>query len=555
MKQCPECRRIYDDETLKFCLDDGSSLIYGPATESPATAILTSERSAGEAATRTFESSDTGVTAGDPNRTGFFSGNKNSLITGILGVLLLAALGAAGYWLYANRTSKQISSIAVMPFTNESGSADVDYLSDGMTETLISSLSQLPNLNVKARSTVFRYKGTELDTPAIGKQLNVQGILNGRVVQRGDGLTLYLELVDAQTGDRMWGEQYSRKQSDLVSLQTEIARDVASKLRARITGVDNERLVKNYTSNTEAYQLYLRGNFYFNKRGRKNIEKAAEYYQQAIAIDPDYALAYAGVADVYSQPAEQPGGMPKARVAALKALSLDNDLAEAHTALGRVLATNDYDFAGSEREFKRAIELNPNLAAAHMRYGALLASLGKFEAGEIEYRRALELEPFSLAVNGGYGSMLVSARRYDDAIAYLKKTLELDENYFLTHAALSRAYQLKGNYSESVEHQARVVEAGENPQNAAPIRESFAKGGWEGYLRYMTSEERQGRGFYDLARFYAALGDKDKAFAALNKSYDEREIPLSGIKVDPLLDPLRDDLRFQEVMKKMNFPE
>ena len=469
---------------------------------------------------------------------------------------MLAALGGIGYWLYANRTAKQISSIAVMPFTNESGSQDFDYLSDGMTETLINSLMQLPNLSVKARSTVFRYKGSDLDMASIGKQLNVQAILNGRVVQRGDGLTLFLELVDAQSGDRIWGDQYSRKQSELVTLQTEIAQDVASKLQAKLSGTESQKLVKNYTSNPEAYQLYLRGNFYWNKRGKKNLDKAIDYYQQAIAIDPNYALAYAGIAEIFSQVSQQPEGMPKARDAVLKALALDSNLAEAHVAMGKVLGTHDYDFSGAEREFKRALELNPNLGIAHFRYGLLLSQLGRFDASEAEFRRALDLEPYSLVFNSGYGGVLATARRYDESVVQLNRALELDKDFFLAHGALSRTYQLKGNYAESVEQQARTIELGENPQNAAAIRESFAKGGWEGYLRHMTRDDRPGSvQYYELARFYTALGDRDKAIEALNNSFNNREINLPNIKTDPLLDPLHNDPRFQALVRKIGFPE
>src|SRR4030095_10649561 len=381
MKTCPKCRREYD-MSMSFCLDDGAELLYGPtsATDSePATAILSVDRISSEQATRTFDNDPVtaGPATGQAART---ASTRNSVIAGVVGVVLVTALGLGGYLYYGRGSGKQIDSIAVMPFVNESGNADLEYLSDGMTETLINALMQLPNLNVQARSSVFRYKGRDMDAHAIGRELNVQAILNGRVIQRGDGLTLYLELVDAVTGNRIWGDQYDRKQSDLVSLQREVARDVASKLQAKLTSADQQKLAKNYTSNPEAYQLYLRGNSYFEKRGQKNIEIAIGYYQLAIENDPNYALAYAGLANAYAQPTQQPQGMPKALEAASRALSLDNDLAEAHTVYARLLAIHDYDFAGAEREYLRAIELNPNYADAHSRYGLLLSSLGKFYA-------------------------------------------------------------------------------------------------------------------------------------------------------------------------------
>ena len=402
-----------------------------------------------------------------------------------------------------------------------------------------------------------------MDARAIGRELNVQAILNGRVVQLSDGLTLYLELVDAVTGTRIWGEQYDRKQSDLVLLQREVARDVASKLQAKLTSADQQKLAKNFTSSPEAYQLYLQGQSYWNKRGLKNLEIAIGYYQQAIEKDQNYALAYAGLAETYAQPSLQPQGMPKALAAAQKALELDNDLAEAHTVYGRLLAIHDYDFARAERECLRAIELNPNYGAAHFRYGAILTWLGKFEAAEAENRRALELEPLSLSFNFNYGQMLVSARRYDEAIIQLKKTLELDDKFILTRPTLATAYRLKGDYRESIELLARDAEIKSDAEKAASIRESFAKGGWEGYLRYEISlvkprpdsGERFGEARFNLATMYSQLGEKDKAFEALNDAYDNREWRLTRIKVDPLLDPLRDDPRFSELLKKVGFPE
>lgn len=552
MKHCPKCDRTYVDEMLNFCLDDGEWLQETSESAEPQTAIMAEPTAsaggqwAGEAATRSH---------GAKELSGNLANNRK-LVLGVLGVLLVAAVGVGSYWLYGNRTSKQIDSIAVMPFVNESGDPEMEYLSDGMTETLISTLIQLPDLTVKARSSVFRYKGKEMDAPTIGKELNVQAILNGRVVQRNDGLTLYLELVDSLTGNRIWGEQYDRKQSDLVSLQREVARDVASKLHAKLTSADQQKLAKNYTSNPEAYQLYLKGISYWNKRGPKNIEIAIGYFQQAIDIDPNYALAYAGLADAYAQPSQQPQGRTKAREAALRALSLDNMLPEAHGALGGILARFDLDFVGAESELRRALELNPNSGGAHCRYGRLLTQSGRFESAEAEYIRGLELEPESLICNLSYGTMLTNARRYDEAVKQLKKTLELDENFFLAHGNLATVYQAMGNFAECVNERVRGAELNGNEQLAARMRESFAKAGWEGFLRFMAEEGRQVRTpSYFEARYYAALGEKDKAFAALNNSYEERNIDFPTIKVDPLLDPLRDDPRFAELIKKIRFQD
>ena len=476
-----------------------------------------------------------------------------------LAILLLAAIGV-GLWFFSNRsaTNRQLDSIAVLPFVNESGSADVEYLSDGMTESLINSLSQLPNLNVKARSSVFRYKGKGAEAQTVGRELNVQAVLNGRVVQRGQDLTLYLELVDAQTGNRMWGDRYDRRQTDLVALQNEIARDVSNKLRVKLSGADEQRLTKNYTENAEAYRLYLKGRYHWNRRTKKDVEKAIEYFDQAIAVDPNYALAYSGLSDAYSvisfgRPSREK--IQKAREAALKALSLDNNLAEAHTAFGRILGAYDHDFAGAEREHRRAIELNPNFVTARFWYAQLLGTQGRWEESSAQFRLALELEPLSLIVNANYGHQLTFTRRYDEAIAHLKKTLELDENFIATHGNLAAAYQLKGDYAASVGALAREREINGEYEVAALMRDSFAKGGWEGFLRYVTEDRRATRTFYSVAAFHAALGEKDKAFAALNKSYEDREAPLTRLNIDPLLDPLRDDPRFQELLRRVGLPQ
>jgi len=477
----------------------------------------------------------------------------------LIGVAFLIAAAAGAYFYFAKVNINRIESIAVLPFVNESGNADVEYLSDGMTETLISSLSQIPKLNVKARSSVFRYKGKETDAQTIGKELNVQAILNGRVLQRGGELVLYLELVDARTGNRIWGDQYNKKLANIVSLQTEIARDVSDKLRMRLSGADEQKLVKNYTENAEAYQLYLRGRFYWNKRTAENNRKAIELFNQAIAIDPNYALAYAGIADVYPAPSlgiTPAQAMSKAREAALKALSLDNNLAEAHAALARVLLDYDYDFAGAERELKRAIELNPNYATSHLHYGVLLSRLGRHEEAFAEHRRALELEPLSLPINRTYGELFIFARRYDEAIAQLKKTLELDADLVGAHVSLAFVYQMKGDYAKSIEERAKVQEVQRDYQRAAWARESFAKGGWEGFLRDATGDHRVANGTaYITATLHAALGEKDKAFAELNKSYENREFLMTQLKVDPRFDPLRSDPRFPELMRRVGFSQ
>jgi serine/threonine-protein kinase len=478
-------------------------------------------------------------------------------------VMLLAAVAALGYFAFNLRqTSGPIESIAVLPFVNASGNADVEYLSDGMTETLISSLSQLPKLNVKARSSVFRYKGKEFDLPKIAQELKVQAILNGRVVQRGEQLTLSLELIDAQTENVIWSESYNRQQTDLVSLQSEIARDVSTKLKARLSGADQAKVAKTYTTNAEAYRLYLQGRFYWNKREEREFRKAIEYFNQAVALDPNYALAYVGLADAYASlsgfgfmpPTE---AIPKARDFAHRASSLDDSLAEPRATLGYLLVQYEYDFAGSEREFKRAIELNPNYAMAHQWYGEMLSNVGRFDEAAAEYRRNLEIEPLSLPDNWAYGRFLYYARRFDDALAQLMKTIELDPGFARAHRTLSEVYWVRGNYANAVEARARFFELRGEPEKATLIRETFAKVGWSGYLRLVTAENsplKESNNNWALAKAYLALGEKDKALAELNKAYENRISSVIWFKTDPQLDPLRDDPRFQELLRKIGFP-
>jgi len=437
-----------------------------------------------------------------------------------------------------------------------------------MTETLISSLSQIPNLNVKAQSSVFRYKGKDTDAQTIGKELNVEAILSGRVVQRGQDLILYLELVDATTGNRIWGDQYNRKTADLVLLQSEIARDVSQKLKTKLSGADKQNLAKNYTENAQAYQLYLKGRFYWNKRTPVENRKAIDYFEQAIALDPNYALAYAALADCYilqlpSMPRKE--RFPKARAAAIKALEIDETLGEAHTALAEV-EVDAWNWSVAERGFKRAIELSPNYPTARHWHAELLSRLGRHDEAIREMKRAQELDPLSLPINAMVGHTLMMARRYDEAIEQFKKTLEMDPNFNLARIWLARAYTYKGMYEEAItEREKRIDGPGGNPDNRATQIQNFAelkaaykksgaRGFWEKRLEIQKQNQAQGgsdRPFV-MSEIYANLGDKDQALEWLEKVIEERGGD-GYIKVDPVLDPLRDDPRFQELLRKVGF--
>ena len=491
---------------------------------------------------------------------------KRGLAVGLI-VLLLASIGL-GYWLLGNRAAiaKQIESIAVMPFVNESGNADVEYLSDGMTETLISSLSQLPNLNVKARSSVFRYKGKELDLQKTAQELKVQAILTGRVAQRGDQLTLSLELVDTRTENAIWSEQYNRKQADLVSLQSEIARDVSSKLRVKLSGSDERKLAKSYTANPEAYQLYLKGRFYWNKRASDSLKQAVEFYKQAIEKDPGYALAYSGLAETYVlyppySVALPKDSFPQAKAAALRALEIDDSLAEAHAALGLYLTIFERNRSGAEKELRRAIELNPAYATAHHWLGLeILAPTKRFDEGLAELRRAEELDPLSSVIVTEVGACLLYARRYDEAIAQFKHSLALDPKFYYAHVYLGWAFNAKGMYREAIGEYRKALELNDDPTAKAFLALSLAKSGQRGEAiklgdqlkvesphRYVPS--------YCFAILHIALDQKDEAFVWLEKDIAERSSWPVVYAVVPELDELRDDPRFKDMMRRLNLPE
>ena len=485
-------------------------------------------------------------------------------------IVLLATIGV-GFWFVTNRSSgiRQIESIAVMPFVNESGNADVEYLSDGMTDTLIGSLSQLPNLNVKARSLVYRYKNKDIDPRTIGKDLSVQALLNGRVVPRGDDLRLYLELVDAQTGDRIWGDQYNRKQSDLVSLQSEIALDVSQKLQSRLSGSDEQKLTKKYTENAEAYQLYLRGRYFLNRRTSESLQKAIGYFNQAIAVDPNYALGYAGLADTYlllglpdaiTGALSPQDSLPKARTAAEKALQIDNSVAEVYYSLGQV-RSKELDWSGAESAFEQGKRLGPNYPIGHLYYSIYLASLGKQEQALKEIRRAQELDPLSLPINCSVVYVLYFGRQYDEAIAVGKKTLEMDQTFALAHQRLGMAYVGKKMHPEAIaEFKQAANNSNDAPLAIVSLGHAYAMSGNKKEALRVLAElkdmsQRRYVSAYSVSTIYAGLGEKEQAFQWLQKADDERNTEIVFMKVDPRLDPLRDDPRFQELVKKVGIPQ
>ncbi len=594
MKRCPECGREYDN-TMMFCLDDGAELLYGPAmsepgapsaavtgflpSDEPATAILHSTAAPGEAPTRaqihTTEQTailHTGAEAEPQESLGglsekhSFSARRTAkpLVVVVVAAIVLIG-GFFGYRYFSSSNSKQIESIAVMPFVNDSGNADVEYLSDGMTETLINSLSQIPNLSVKARSSVFRYKGKEIDPKKVASELGVQAILTGHVVQRGDQLTLSVELIDGPTENTIWGNKYERKASDLVALQTEVARDVSSKLKSKLSSADTAKVTKSYTANPEAYQLYLKGKFLWNKRTGDALKQAVDFYNQAIEKDPNYALAYSGLAETYVlfssyDVAPATDSMPRAKAAALRALQIDDSLAEAHTALGFYLSFYEWDRQASEKEFRRAIELKPDYSTAHHWFGGSLANLKQFEESLSELRRAEELDPLSPIIGTNLGDTFMFARRYDEAIAQFKRTLVLNPNFASAHQALGRAYGSKGMYPEAIAETRAAIELNNRSAPKGDLGLWLARSGKRDEAVKLLSELKQEAAGsyvqnYSIAVIYIGLGNREEALNWLEKHMSEHSETANEYAVRSELDDLRSEPRFKAMLKRMNLPE
>ncbi len=465
----------------------------------------------------------------------------------------------------SGKTRKSIDSLAVLPLANAGGDPETEYLSDGITETLINSLSRLPDLRVMARSTVFRYKGKDVDPLEAGRELRVRAVLTGRVLQRGDGLVVKAELVDLTDGSQLWGGQYSRKISDIFAVEEEIARQILEALRLKLTGEEKEDLTRRYTESSEAYRLYLKGRFYWNKRNSEGVRRGIEYFSRAVEADPEYALAYAGLADSYDilglytvlPPRE---AFPKAKAAASRALEIDGSLAEARTSLAFARHYYDWDWAEAEREYRRAIELNPGYPTTHCFYADYLTTMGRHAESLAECQRAQELDPLALILAVGTGWAHYFARHYDDAIREIQKAVEMDSTFVPAHWFLGRAYERKGMDREAVEEFRRAVElsAGATVMIAA-LAQAHASFGRRSEAERMIAElealpATKYVSPYYVALIHAALGDPDAAFRRLERAYEERSHGLTFLKVDPQMDSLRPDPRFSDLLRRVGLP-
>ena len=491
---------------------------------------------------------------------------------------LLIGLSILGWIVLSSSSGRfggdaNIESIAVLPFANDTGNPENDFLSDGLTESLIGSISQIPGLSVKARNSVFRYRNQEIDARKVGSELSVEGILIGRLTQRGENLMLSLELVDARTGNAIWSEQYNRNASEIVALQREISHDIAVRLRSRLSKADQDRVTKVYTSDPEANHFYLQGMYLLNKRTAEDIRKSIELFEQAASEDPAYAKAYTGIAMAslilpdYSHSLsrdELRAYDQKFRTAVQTAYALDNTLPES-VLLSAAVKDVDWDVAGADREYQRAIELDPNFATPRHWYSRFLGGLGRFDEAIIQINKAYELDPYSRSIAFNIGARLADARRFDEAIEQYRRVLEIEPEHPLTHLALAMAYDAKGMYSQAIDEYERadvLLEKGSRADAAAKARalsSALGNGGEQGYwekrLEYSLRDRKQGVGSdYAIAICLARLGRFEEVFRHLEASLVEREPNLFWIKTESAFDPIGNTPRFKELLARIGLP-
>ena len=490
-----------------------------------------------------------------------------ALLWAVGGVVAVALLAGAAFLWRSRSGQDQITSVAVMPFVNASNDPNSEYLSDGITESLINNLSQLPNLVVMARSSVFRYKGRDVDPQTVAKELKVQALVTGRIVQHGDQLVISSELIDARTSRNLWGDQYDRKLSDALAVQQEITGAISSKLRERLSGEGTKQVAKGGTSDPEAYQLYLKGLYYWEKRTPETLDKARDYFNQAIQRDPGYALAYVGLANYYVaapdySPIPASEAAPKAKAAAEKALSIEPSSAEAHAALAGAFWTL-FDFSAAEAEFRRTLELNPNLANAHHWFGLFLSWEARNPEALSQIRRAVELDPLNLQYQCNLGQILANAGQSDAANEQLKKALEMDPNFSYAHVELRQIYQDSGKDDLAMEEWKKYATLNNDPEELAIAQDVtgvYAKSGIKAAvareieLRKQLAKRRYGDPT-GIAYLYAQLGDKEQTFAWLDKARAEKAGGLEPVKVVHALDKWHSDPRYVDLLKSMGLPQ
>ncbi|MCI0413805.1 tetratricopeptide repeat-containing serine/threonine-protein kinase [bacterium] len=507
------------------------------------------------------------LTSGQSRISGQIPTRKRFMLYHALLAALAIGVGAFIVYKFAGR-GEAIQTLAVLPFVNVNADPDVEYLVDGITESLINSLSQLKNFTVMSRSSVFRYKGREGDVQAAGKELNVQAVLTGRVIRRGDELAISTELVDVRKNTSIWGDKYNRKMVDILAIQEEISREISENLRIELSGEEKHKLAKRYTDNPKAYELYLKGRYFWNKRRNPDYLKSRDYFQQAIELDPSYSLGYAGLADFYGFLAAQgllppQEAWPKAEAAALKALELDDSLAEAHHARAAQKLFYYRDFQAAEQEFRKTLEINPKYAETHLLFGLFLNAMGRKTEALGEHQRAAELDPLNLRINQWLGTYYYYHRDFDRAISEYKKTLEMYPEEAFLHELLARAYGQKGSYDAAFSEWVTAFKLMGDTEMASALQEAYRLGGhrqavqavWHTRLERLTAKAKGSYvSMFEIADAHMRLGDREKAVEYLQIACSEKTNGMILMKLDPIFDPIRKDPRFAAIERCFSEP-
>jgi TolB-like protein/lipopolysaccharide biosynthesis regulator YciM len=493
-----------------------------------------------------------------------FRGRSTTILV-IAGILAAAAIVVTYWRFFRQPTAANITSIAVLPLKNESGNSELDYVSDGMTESLINNLSRLPGLSVKARSSVFQYKGKDVDARKVASDLAVQAILSGRFIQHGDDVTLYVSLVEGQTGNQIWGEQFERKLSQLASLEGQTTTDIAQQLNSKLYAADRARLSRGSTENSEAYLAYLKGRYYWNSRS-DDYYKSREFFQRAIDIDPTYALGYAGLAHYYGFAAAT-GMLPpdenwqRSEAAVKKALELDDTRAESYNAIAGVQLYYYRNWTAAEESFKRALQLNPASAEVRNHYARCLMLFGRNEEALAQMQSTLALEPLSVSYSLNAGRLFLFLGQYPSALEQLNNTLELNPKSLAAHDTMGFVYEKMGNEKAAVAEWMKVLSLTNNQELATRLQDTYDRSGFAAVVRMRAEQqlkqldESVKRGEYAAAAEYAAaytrMGDKEKALVWLEKAIQEHNRFALEFKINPLYDSLRSDRRFQQLADRV----
>jgi len=573
MKRCPECKRDYYDDTLLYCLDDGVQLLEGPASmDEPQTAILPNAGITDESPTRTLDPAEAEATkpyVDKPGRSALETASrKATIIAGVVGVLLVSALGFGGYWFYGRGPSKQIESIAVMPFVNESGDKDLEYLADGMTDSLITSLSALPDLSVKASSSVFRYKGKDADASKLGTDLSVEAVLLGRLTKNNEELTLRLEVVNTRSETVLWSDSFTRGLDGLATLQKEIAQDVARQLRKKLSTREEKEVTSSYADNSESQRHYLLGRFHLAKRDIREFEQAITEFEKAIEVEPGNALAYSGLADaygltpIYNRSADPKVYISRARTAVLKAIELDDQLPEAYASLARIQSFYERDFPAAESSFRRSIELDPDYANARIWYSQHLSVLGRHEEAMEQVREALESEPLSLPVNRVAGGCFAFAGQLETAEKQYRKAIGLYPNDSAARRNLAAILAAQGRPADAAALAMEAIRLSEHdPGWLGKFEKAYKDQGWKGVVSVQLEfdlEQKRSRPFYRsyvIAVDYAEIGDLNKTLEYLERAAKERDINLNFVRIDVMFNGVRGDPRFEKLIREIGFPD